>query len=128
MTLFKKIRSTMPPWKTTGSIQKNTDRSFRKLKNLPSARGSYVYVNRNGSHRSVSKKYHTDRFHGFRSVSSRYENLICVRFWFVSTRDVTLESNNTKRHVRRVRRKLLPSPFRFDLRRIHEHLVGFSIF
>src|SRR5210317_384192 len=121
MTLFKKIRSTMPPWKTTGSIQKNTDRLFRKLKNLPSARGSYV--NRNGSHRSVSKKYHTDRFHGFRSVWSRYENLICVRFWFVSTRDVTLESNNTKRHVRRVRRKLLPSPWQHFSTEFDPHCI-----
>src|SRR5210317_1613681 len=65
---------------------------------------------RYGSHRSVSQKYHTDRFHGFRSVSSRYEKLRIIRFRFVSTRNVVMESKNTKRHVRRVRRKLLPSP------------------
>src|SRR5210317_491363 len=69
---------------------------------------------RYGSHRSVSQKYHTDRFHGFRSVSSRYEKLRIIRFRFVSTRNVVMESKNKKRHVRRVRRKLLPSPRRWS--------------
>src|SRR5210317_1786630 len=78
---------------------------------------------RYGSHRSVSQKYHTDRFHGFRSVSRRYEKLRIIRLWFVSTRNVVMESKNTKRYVRRVRRSLLPSP----CRRIRNGIVGYRV-